>query len=143
MWVPLSIVALATCLSTRDLGHSRTCVQYEYADEKHVDNAVGPIFKVWVYPHNVTAREGPLYYSRGSHRSSYSKLRWIHEMTAPPATEALREPALRMRADETDYGLEPSLPVLPIQGAERTLIVADTSGIHHRGRAASGVERHA
>lgn len=113
------------------------------ADEKHVDNAVGPIFKVWVYPQNVTAREGPLHYSRGSHRSTYGKLRWIHEMTVPPATDALREPALRMRAEETEYGLEPVLPLLPIPGAEKTLIVADTAGIHHRGWAAPGVERHA
>ena len=60
----------------------------------------------------------------------------------PPATEALREPALRMRVDETDYGLAPVVPMLPLAGVARTLIVADTSGIHYRGLAMPGTQRY-
>ncbi len=80
------------------------------AEEKHVDNGVGPVFKVWVYPGNTTVSDGPLHYSIGSHRNTLGKLRWIHETALPPATEAHREPALRMKVNETDSDLHPLRP---------------------------------
>jgi len=121
--------------------HSADDPQYD----KHIDNAVGPVFKVWVYPGDLTMAEGPLHYSRGSHRSAggtaHGKLRWMHESTVPPATEAMREPALRMHGDETAFGLEAVAPLLPIPNVTRTLVLADVSGIHHRGWAAPGTQR--
>lgn len=113
------------------------------AEEKHVDNGVGPVFKVWVYPGNTTVSDGPLHYSIGSHRNTLGKLRWIHETALPPATEAHREPALRMKVNETDYGFAPVAPVLPLPGVAKTLVLADTTGIHHRGWALPGTERRA
>lgn len=93
-----------------------------------------------------TMADGPLHYSRGSHRSTgeaaYGKLRWMHESTVPPATDAMREPALRMHGDETAFGLEAVAPLLPMGNGTRTLVLADVSGVHHRGRAVPGTERH-
>lgn len=98
---------------------------------------------MWVYFANTTVSDGPLHYAPGSQRNTPGKLRWIHETTLPPAVEAHREPALRMKANETDYGLAPVEPLLPLPGVAKTLIVADTSGIHHGGWALPGTERHA
>ena len=110
--------------------------------EKHVDNVVGPIFKVWLYPAETTLADGPLHYIRGSHRAAgegaEAKLRWLHESTQPPATEAMREPALRMRGDEIEHGFAQPQPLLPLPGVRRTLVLADTSGIHFRGNATAG-----
>ena len=104
---------------------------------------MGPLFKVWVYPANTTVFDGPLHYSIGSHRNTFGKLRWIYETTLPPAIEAHREPALRIKVNETDYGFSPTAPVLPLPGVAKTLVVADTSGIHHRGWALPGTQRRA
>ena len=45
----------------RDTAHTAGDPQYE----KHFDNWVGPIFKVWVYPGSTTLADGPLHYIRG------------------------------------------------------------------------------
>ena len=54
----------------------------------------------------MTIADGPLYVSRGSHRNSLAKLRWMHSLTVPPAEQALKEPALRLFGDPTALGFK-------------------------------------
>jgi len=63
----------------------------------------------------------------------------------------VREPSLRFNAAESPgdaladelaaLGLPPAEPVLPLPGVARTLVIADTSGLHCRGRAPAGTRR--
>ena len=39
------------------------------------------VVKVWVYPANITAADGPLLFVRGSHRASPGKLEWLYRRT--------------------------------------------------------------
>jgi hypothetical protein len=130
--------------ATSFLHRSESRTAHEASDpqyELHMDNAVGPIFKVWVYPEDAVLEDGPLHYARGSHELTAAKLAWLHESTLPPAKEAMIEPALRLRLSPEETGFASALPVLPLPGAKRTLVIADTSGIHHRGRATVGTIR--
>ena len=111
-----------------------------------------------MYGKDVSLDSGPLHYSEGSHRwiesdhidtdadknSKRARLRWLHQETILPALEAMKEPALRMR-DGTDeapgHGFKPLQPILPLPNASLTLVLVDSSGLHHRGEAVPGVVR--
>jgi len=116
----------------------------------HVDT-FHSVVKVWVYPRNVSVDEGPLHFARGSHRCSPGKLRWLYERTKANDPEVIREPSLRFDAASSTAskaaaalqaaGMQPAAPVLPLPTAERTIVIADTSGLHCRGEAPPGTFR--
>jgi len=122
----------------------------------HIDT-FAPIVKVWVFqnPPGVDLDQGPLFFSRGSQRNSEAKLRWMHAYAQEPANEARAEPSFRLRgcaaataaADDFVQAVEgnlsmealfPAAPVLPLQGVRRTLVIADTSALHARGKGVPG-----
>ncbi len=112
----------------------------------HMDTFASAI-KVWIFkdPPGVSLEQGPLHYSKGSHRNSYARLHWMHAYSLPPATEALAEPSFRLYGNKNatsvsgefiNFVQRNKIPVLPF--AKRTLVIADTSGIHHRGEGKPG-----
>jgi len=127
----------------------------DHQNSMHVDTFAA-ITKVWVFPGGpeppaVTLEQGPLMYVRGSHRNTEGKLRWMHAYAQPPATEALTEPSFRLRGcdaatraaeDFARWAEETEMPVLSLPGAKRTLVIADTSGLHRRGVGRPGETRH-
>eukprot|EP00957_Ditylum_brightwellii_P199401 15198821-Ditylum_brightwellii.AAC.1 len=98
---------------------------------------------MWVYDQGVVNMDtGPLHFMKGSGRNTEAKLRWLYSVTIPPAVQAQKEPSLRYHGDPIAEGLPDILrPVLPLPEYKRTLIIADTSSIHHRGTAVPGTVR--
>lgn len=117
-----------------------TSVANDPQREPHIDT-FHSVVKMWVYERGVVTKDtGPLHFMRGSHRNTKSKLQWIYNVSFPPATDAIKEPSLRFRGDESAM-MDILRPVLPLESVPRTLIIADTSGIHHRGPALPGTVR--
>lgn len=110
--------------------------------QAHIDT-FHSVVKMWVYERgDVTIEKGPLHFMRGSARNNESKLRWIYSVTIPPSIEAIKEPSLRYNGNAIlDKMPDEIRPVLPLKNFQRTLIIADTSGIHHRGPAIPGTVR--
>ena len=111
-----------------------------------------PIVKVWAFDSlpEITLAHGPLHYARGTHRNTKGKLAWMHMYAQPPASEALLEPSFRLLGSPSAAKASPefvewaqgqTIPALPIPGARRTLVIADTSGLHHRGIGVVGAVR--
>eukprot|EP00754_Rhynchopus_humris_P047024 Rhum_TRINITY_DN6543_c0_g1::Rhum_TRINITY_DN6543_c0_g1_i1::g.20320::m.20320 len=119
-----------------------THVAYDTQYQKHVDTFHQAV-KLWVYPSTVTAEDGPLHYIPGSNNNTHEKLAWTYDVTAANATlYSVAEPSLRMWGSASErYGLPDPVPVLPLEGTAYTLIIADTSGVHFRGRAPPGTTR--
>jgi len=67
----------------------------------------------------------------------------MHGRTRDNPEATVLEPSLRLVANETALGFAPRRAMLPLPGVRRTLIVADTSGLHHRGPARAGTVRQA
>ena len=116
----------------------------------HVDS-FQPIVKVWLFEEPLNLSQGPLLFAKRSHRNTEAKLRWLQAYAAPPALEARREPSFRLRgcaaatAKALDFveAVEQRLePVLPLPNGRRTLVLADTRGLHARGRGVPGEVRH-
>ena len=56
--------------------------------------------------------------------------------------KAIKEPSLRYRGNSIEDGMSDEIhAVLPLDTFSKTLIIADTSGIHHRGYAIPGTRR--
>lgn len=110
--------------------------------QPHIDT-FHSVVKMWVYEKGVvTIDHGPLHFMRGSAHNTKAKLKWIYSITRPPALEAIKESSLRYKGNASNDGMSDILrPVLPLNSFQRTLIIADTSGIHHRGFAAPGTVR--
>jgi len=115
----------------------------------HIDTFAA-IVKVWMFDASVTRDEGPLEYVVGSHRETEARLRWMHAYSLPPFKEALVEPSFRLQgsddaavaaADFVQECLEKRRPVLPLPGVTRTLVIADTSGLHRRAQGVVGRTR--
>ena len=119
-----------------------TSVDSDPQREPHIDT-FHSVVKMWVYERGVVTNEtGPLHLLRGSNRNTRGKLQWMYNATLPPAAEAIREPSLRFRGDARSVVADALLsPVLPLDCFNRTLIIADTSAIHHRGHAPPGTVR--
>jgi len=120
----------------RPVTHMPGDSQYEF----HVDT-FHQVVKLWVYYANVTEAMGPLYIIPGSHHNTPGKLRWLFNLTAANVAQAVVEPSLRFLGRESELDFPPALPVLPLPGVARTLIIADTSALHRRGMAAPGLVR--
>ncbi|KAL1499699.1 hypothetical protein AB1Y20_011894 [Prymnesium parvum] len=109
-----------------------------------------PIVKVWVFPADTSLSQGPLHFAAGSQHNSPGRLRWMHAYSLPPATEAMREPSFRLLGSAAAAAAAPDFirqtqasmaAVLPLPFASRTLVIADTSGLHHRGQGVVGAVR--
>lgn len=114
--------------------------EHDPQNEWHIDTFAS-IVKVWLFDPSVTVDEGPLEYVFGSHRETEPRLRWMHAYSLPPAKEALLEPSFRLEGnlaavaaapDFHTHCRESSKPILPLPGVKRTLVIADTSGLHRR-----------
>ena len=118
----------------------------------HVDT-FHSVVKLWVYNANMTIDHGPLYIVPGTHRFSRGKLKWLYGRTRDNPVDVMSEPSIRFDVAFTTgalaakslnaVGLPQAIPVLPLPGVARTLIVADTSALHNRGVAPSGSARRA
>jgi hypothetical protein len=118
-----------------------TSLDTDPQQEPHIDT-FHSVIKMWVYEKGVVTEDtGPLHFMRGSNRNTMGKLKWIYDVSLPPATEAIKEPSLRFRGEDISMMPDVLRPVLPLDCYERTLIIADTSGIHHRGHAIPGTVR--
>lgn len=133
-WVPRSV----TVLPARDPQNNM-----------HVDT-FSHIVKVWIFEKGVTMEQGPLNYFKGSNRNTEGKLQWMYRYGYPPATEALVEPSFRLLGclDAVDAApkyvaaaLSERVSLLPLDGSNATLVIADTSGLHARGVGVPGHTR--
>jgi len=115
----------------------------------HVDT-FAQIVKVWIFERGVTVEQGPLMYCKGTNRNTDGKLRWMYHYSLPPAKEALVEPSFRLLGSATamegakdfvDEVLRDISPCLPLENANATLVIADTSGLHGRGVGVPGHTR--
>mmetsp|Transcript_65 Transcript_65/g.103 ORF Transcript_65/g.103 Transcript_65/m.103 type:complete len:1250 (+) Transcript_65:58-3807(+) len=102
--------------------------------------------KMWVYDSSLQLQDGPLHYVFGSHRHTKEKLQWIFQRTAHHVKDTLVEPSLRFRSDSQESSFNLTLeslgfaeaPILPLPQSQKTLVIADTSGLHRRGLATPG-----
>lgn len=115
----------------------------------HIDT-FSSIVKIWIFDQNTTKNDGPLMFAPGSNRNTKAKLKWMHAYSLPPATEALVEPSFRLlgsklaasiAAEYVQQVQERLIPMLPLPGVKRTLVIADTSGLHARGVGVPGRTR--
>jgi hypothetical protein len=119
-------------------------------NDMHVDT-FAHIVKIWVFPQGVTMEQGPLHYFKGSNRNTEGKLRWMYRYGLPPASEAMIEPSFRLLGCFNAVDAAPAyvaqallerVPLLSLAGANATLVIADTSGLHNRGVGVPGHLRH-
>lgn len=114
---------------------------HEGTYDMHIDCLV-PSIKTWLYPSGVGVAEGPFHYVNGSHISTVEKLRWLHAKSQPPAHSFIGclAPRTDLRDDRVaELGYERMTPMAPLP--PNTLLIADTSGVHRRGRAHPGTAR--
>ena len=122
---------------------------HDFQTDMHVDTFAAAI-KVWVFGQGITSEHGPLNYAKGSQRNTVGKMRWLHAYSLPPASEALREPSFRLLGSPTATAFADQFvrdaqanrtQLLSLAGARKTLVIADTSGLHHRGIGVAGRTR--
>jgi hypothetical protein len=114
---------------------------HEGTYDMHVDCLV-PSIKMWIYPNGVGTSEGPFHYVNGSHISTVEKLRWLHAKSQPPAHSFVGclAPRTELRDDRiSELGYQTMTPMAPL--LPNTVLIADTSGVHRRGRAHPGTAR--
>eukprot|EP01059_Diplonema_ambulator_P025293 TRINITY_DN4232_c0_g1_i1.p1 TRINITY_DN4232_c0_g1~~TRINITY_DN4232_c0_g1_i1.p1 ORF type:complete len:869 (+),score=173.79 TRINITY_DN4232_c0_g1_i1:109-2607(+) len=109
--------------------------------QAHVDT-FHSVLKMWVYPSNVTLKEGPLHVLPGTHRNTREKLTWMYHATSTNHTPpSIKEESLRLSQPPSTFGLPAAVPCLPLPNVNWTIIIADTSSIHFRGYAEEGTTR--
>ncbi len=114
---------------------------HEGTYDMHVDCLL-PSIKMWLYPNGVSASEGPFHFVNGSHISTVQKLRWLHSKSQPPANSFVGclAPRTDLRDERvSELGYERMTPMAPLP--PNTLLIADTSAVHRRGRARPGTAR--
>lgn len=124
-----------------------TTVDGDAQNEPHLDTFAS-VVKVWLFAPPLDDRHGPFTYVKGTHRNSESKLRWMYAYSTSQA--ALREPSFRLHGDEgaataaadfVAHCQKHARPVLPLDDAHLTLVIADTSAIHFRAPGLPGFVR--
>ena len=123
-------------LTRIDITHAPHDDQYSM----HVDTLL-PSIKMYIYPEGAAYTDGPFHYANGSHVASNELLRLLHEKSQFPARSFTRCPALRTdlrdeRITELGY-----VHITPLVMSADAIVVADTSGLHRRGRAIPGIRR--
>jgi len=107
--------------------------------DMHVDT-FHAAYKIWIYQNETTVEQGPLNFVKGSHINTKGKLKWLYEVTVPPAKHVLKEPSIRLNTKETNLGFgEREVMTTP----PSAFIIADTSAFHSRGLAEPGTVRYA
>lgn len=106
----------------------------------HIDTLL-PSIKMYIYPHGAGYNDGPFHFVNGSHAAGKELLQFLHRKSQPPAAsfrdcQAPRTQLRDVRITELGYP-----QVTPIVVPKDALVLADTSGLHRRGRAMPGVRR--
>jgi len=103
-----------------------------------------PTMKAWLFLEDVKPANGPFHYIPGSHRLSWTRIKWeYHEsIRRSTPTEDKRHSlggAFRPTADDAKaLGLAEPIALLV---KKNTLVIADTMGFHKRGHADPGQQR--
>lgn len=115
--------------------------------EPHIDS-FATVVKVWLFASPLDQRHGPFTFVKGSHRLTLRKLSWMHAYSQAQA--ALREPSFRLRDSPEALAAAPDFvehcelhasPILTLPNTPLTLVIADTSAIHYRGKGQPGFVR--
>eukprot|EP01083_Nonionella_stella_P010879 30953_1 len=131
---PGSRLNVKTGFVKRPVKHRQDDKQYQlHQDTFH------QVVKMWIYDSNTTKENGPLMIVPHSNRYGPKKLRWLFDRTKDNAPDVVEEPSIRFVYNLNDYGFEEAIHVLPKY--ERTLVIADTSAFHCRGKAEPGTMR--
>ena len=101
-----------------------------------------PTVKAWLFLDDVDDGNGPFTYVPGSHRLTWSRLKWEYRKSISwrdPPDPYSRKGSLRLTEGERrDFGLgEPVLYRVP----RNTLVIANTHGFHRRGAAVEAASR--
>ncbi|HVV91778.1 MAG TPA: phytanoyl-CoA dioxygenase family protein [Hyphomicrobiales bacterium] len=98
----------------------------------HVDT-FHPTMKAWFFLHDVAEASGPLTYVPGSHRLTKRRLAWEKRRSVLASRKGARKGgAFRIGADDLTRLHLPPPHRFAVAG--NTLVVADTAGMHARGR---------
>lgn len=123
--------------------------------ELHTDTYFSNI-KIWFYSKDIRLSDGPLHVVPGSHRNTSGKLRWLHEtglIAADPRhpkydtrfAEVPPDGSMRVNiggdASQELVSMGFSSEQHPMAYPANTLILADTSAFHRRGKSADGTVR--
>jgi hypothetical protein len=113
----------------------------------HMDT-FSKIIKIWIFENNsnITEENGPLNFVKGTHRISYNKLRWMYDYGQETNRDVIIEPSFRLRninnnTETRNYINEIDslkIPIYPLNNTKRTIIFADTSAFHSRGKGLKG-----
>ena len=99
------------------------------------------------YPHCAAALDptssDPRGQTNGSNSATVEKLRGLYEKSRPPYTSYEHCTSPRTGLQEHELHRLGYPPPMPIVVPKRSLVLADTSGIHYRGRAPPGTVREA
>lgn len=124
-----------------------TAIERDPQFEPHIDS-FATVVKVWLFVPPLDARHGPFTFVKGSHRLTVPKLSWMHAYSQAQA--ALREPSFRLRDSPEAVAAAPhfvehcevhAYPILTLPDTSHTLVIADTSAVHFRGKGQPGFVR--
>jgi hypothetical protein len=105
------------------------------------------IIKIWFFNKNdIKEDNGPLNFVKGSHRISYDKLRWLYSYGQGNNKNAINEPSFRLENIENNTKIDKYInhiktqkePIYPLNNTNLTIIIADTSAFHCRGKGKLG-----
>ena len=101
----------------------------------HSDSFASTI-KVFAFAQPVSMADGPFNYANQSHRHSEGKLRLLQGLVSSDEFWACQSPRLY-----SDMQRQHGYYATPLEVPANTMIIADTNGFHHRGRAHPGTRR--
>jgi hypothetical protein len=101
-----------------------------------------PTMKAWFFLDDVTLDMGPFTYAPGSHRLTFSRLKWEYRQSVRAhKLESSYSRRGSLRADDDDLEAMGYLPRKALAVSKNTLVVADTHGFHCRGQAQGKASR--
>jgi hypothetical protein len=115
-----------------DLVHGDEAIGSDIQRQLHEDT-FHPTFKTWYYLDEVTAAHGPTEVVRGSHLSTWRRLRWEYRRSQPGEREAqlASDGSFRVGVEELPaLGLSAPQPLLC---RANSLVVVNTKAFHRRG----------
>ena len=92
--------------------------------------------KAWLFLQDVPEDDGPLVYAPGSHRRTEARLEWERRRSIVAAEADFLTSRGSFRVSPAELQDMGYAPARPLAVPANTLIVADTSGFHARGRSA-------
>lgn len=115
----------------------------------HQDSSL-PIYKAWFYIEDVGKEEGAFVFAPGSHRVSYSRLKYEYKRSLHlldmrdkrtdrvPRENLASDRYVPSQKDREHMGIRE----ISLTGAANTLVIANTRGFHRRGDIKTGRVRH-